>query len=293
VFIKNKANTPATQKLVQQTFAKKGISIESQGELTGKEIDEKMYIDQHYYAIASKATILPPSQLPVPNDKFEDKFGLSWSDALKSGNVYNAMGACKYLGCDSDALDAAWGKAAKAKKLVKLGGGFYCGLIDTVPNKKPIYVFNGFFMKMRSGFVDPNTSIHYYAVSFPSDKVSWSDFRNKVLGPTNPADAPTDSLRGIIYADWKKLGLGAEPNTGDNGVHASASPFEGLAERMNWLQADPKTDPFGRQLLAAGLDLDTIKSWSVDPQVKGKSIFDQLEDKDADDCTSTMVALKK
>ena len=71
VFIKNKANTPETQKLVRETFAKRGITIDKEGEMTGKEIDSKMYIDQHYYAIASKATILPPEQLPVPNDKFE------------------------------------------------------------------------------------------------------------------------------------------------------------------------------------------------------------------------------
>ena len=39
--------------------------------------------------------------------------------------------------------------------------------------------------------------------------------------------------------DWEALGLGFVPNVGENSVHASASPFEGLAERMNWLQADP------------------------------------------------------
>jgi len=29
-------------------------------------------------------------------------------------------------------------------------------------------------------------------------------------------------------------GMAAPPNTSDNCVHASASPLEGLAERMNW-----------------------------------------------------------
>ena len=51
------------------------------------EIDEKKLIDQHYYAIASKATILKPAQLNVPTEKFKDKFGLEWSDALASGKV--------------------------------------------------------------------------------------------------------------------------------------------------------------------------------------------------------------
>jgi hypothetical protein len=43
-------------------------------------------------------------------------------------------------------------------------------------------------------------------------------------------------LRGSIYRNWQQLGLSFEPNVGDNCVHASASPFEGLAERLNWLK---------------------------------------------------------
>jgi nucleoside diphosphate kinase len=62
-----------------------------------------------------------------------------------------------------------------------------------------------------------------------------------VLGPTDPKAAPEGALRGTILKDWVALGLAYEPNTGDNCVHASASPFEGLAERMNWLKADPAT----------------------------------------------------
>ena len=50
-------------------------------------------------------------------------------------------------------------------------------------------------------------------------------------------------------------------------VHASASPFEGLAERMNWLALAPADDVFGKVLLAAGIPEETIKKWSSDPQV--------------------------
>lgn len=41
---------------------------------------------------------------------------------------------------------------------------------------------------------------------------------------------------------WSDLGLKAQPDTGDNGVHASASPFEALAERSNWLRASVSKD---------------------------------------------------
>mmetsp|Transcript_32235 Transcript_32235/g.32858 ORF Transcript_32235/g.32858 Transcript_32235/m.32858 type:complete len:299 (-) Transcript_32235:57-953(-) len=291
VFVKPHANTAATQELVKSTFQSKSIRILAEGELTGPEIDAGMLIDQHYYAIASKATLLKPEEIPVPPEKFEKQFGLSWSEALSKGIVYNATGACEYLGVDADGLDAIWGKCKKAGKLIKFGGGFYCGLIDMVEGKAPIYTFNGFFMTMRSKFVDPSVSIHYYVVEWPMSELSWSDFRGKVLGPTDPAEAPADSLRGKVLASWESLGLKSVPNTGDNGVHASASPFEGLAERMNWLKVSPSEDEFGMRLIASGVSADTIKAWSVDPQVKGKSLFDQLEDLDSNDCVAKAVEL--
>ena len=119
-----------------------------------------------------------------------------------------------------------------------------------------------------------------------------------MLGPTNPGDAPAESLRGKLMSGWEGLGLAAAPNTGDNGVHASASPFEGLAERTNWLARKIADDPFGKALLEAGLPEALIKDWCVDPQVKidadGKkgSLFDQLEDMDLAPCVAKCVELK-
>ena len=78
VFIKPHANTKATQDYVRGVLQAKGLSIASEGTINGTEIDEKKLIDNHYYAIASKATILKPSALPVPADKFEAFFGTSW-----------------------------------------------------------------------------------------------------------------------------------------------------------------------------------------------------------------------
>jgi len=256
--------------------------------------DKKKLIDQHYYAIASKATILKPTELNVPDDKFSKQFGLSWKDALATGNVYNALDACEKLGCSADDMAKAWGVCKKDNKLVKLGGGFYCGLVE-MPGQTPLYVFNGFFMSMRSGFTKPGLSIHWYTVEWDEKTLSWEDFRGKLLGPTDPKDAPADSLRGKVLADWKALGLKSEPNTGDNGVHASASPFEGMAERMNWLGQTCRKDAFCAALVKAGVKEATIKHWSVDPQVnlgggKKGSMFDSVEDMD---CSTSMEKLKK
>ena len=82
----------------------------------------------------------------------------------------------------------------------------------------------------------------------------------------------------------------SKPNTGDNGVHASASPFEGLAERMNWLGIAPEDDLFGKGLLTK-VPKATIEQWAGDAQVfvqgetdagKTMSVFDTLEDLNAD-----------
>jgi len=51
-------------------------------------------------------------------------------------------------------------------------------------------------------------------------------------------------------------------------------------------------------MLSEDMSVDTIKAWSVDPQVnigdgKKGSIFDQLEDMDVDACLSKVVGLSK
>lgn len=146
VFLKPHAATPAAKALVQAGLEEKGYRILGEGELTGKEIDSKMYIDNHYYSIASKATILEPKELNVPAEKFAGKFGIGWQEALDQGVVYNALQACKKMGIDGAALDKKWAVAKKAGDLIKFGGGFYCAKIDGM------YIFNGFFMEMRGKY---------------------------------------------------------------------------------------------------------------------------------------------
>jgi nucleoside diphosphate kinase len=295
VFVKPHAVTEATKSLVKAGLVAAGLTVTSEGSLSAEEIDSKKLIDQHYYAIASKATILKPAQLNVPADKFQEQFGLTWEAALASGNVQNALDACATLGISADEMDNQWGVCKKAKKLVKFGGGFYCGLIE-MEGKTPLYVFNGFFMSMRSKFTAPGVSIYYYTVQWDSSELSWADFRGQLLGPTDPTVAPANSLRGKIAAQWKELGLAAAPDVGDNGVHASASPLEAMAERLNWTGASMEADAFGSALLAAGVPAAMAKDWTVDPQVNlpggGKgSLFDSLEDMDAGACIEKCKAL--
>jgi hypothetical protein len=123
VFVKPQANTPATRSLVKEKLTKAGITILSETDIDGTEIDERQLIDQHYFSIASKATILPAKDIPVPADKFQESFGESWKQVLKEDRTCNALEACKRFECTASDLNDAWQQA----KVVKFGGGFYCG----------------------------------------------------------------------------------------------------------------------------------------------------------------------
>lgn len=280
------------KKVVEQKLKEAGVAINGDCVvIDSKQIDKEQLIDTHYYAIASKATLKKPNELNVPADKFEAKFGVAWEKALADGLCYNAIDGAKELGVDAAGLELIWRQTKKDKTIIKFGGGFYCAQIQGK------YVFNGFFMSMRDKYVADGKKIVAYSVTWDEANLSWEDFRNKVLGPTDPSTAPADSLRGAIYADWEKLGLASLPDTGDNGVHASASPYEALAEHMNWLKMDPEACAFGQSMLKSGISKDTIKAWSVDPQVKtdasGKmgSCFDAMEDMNSLACLGKAVQL--
>jgi len=296
VFIKPHAVTDQVKKLVTERFKNLGFSITKEGVLDAATIEEKKLIDNHYYAIANKASLSKPKELNPPEDKqeeFNKLFGFTWKKALDDGLVYNAMDACKKLGIDGNELNVEWAKTKKSKQLIKFGGGFYCGKIPS--GKDFIYVINGFYMSMREKYTKKGTSIYYYCVEWDSSKLSWANFRGKVLGATDPGVAEKDSLRSIILKEYKELGLTSEPNVGDNGVHASASPFEALCERLNWLEGKVNEDEFGKALLSAGIKQDTIMAWTKDPQVEleGKkvSLFDSLEDINADECIAKVQAI--
>jgi len=221
VFIKPHAckGTPGqVEALVENSFAASGIRVTGQGDMSAETIDEKMHIDTHYGAIASKAVKLKPSELNVPDKgkaDFQKMFGVSWEDALAQGLVYNAKDGAAKLGVDGSGLDAKWSTLARGKDMIKFGGGFYCGKVDG------IFIMNGFYMAMRSAYTTPGEKIHWYTVSWPADSLSWADFRG--------------SVRRAILDGYQALGLATKPDTGDNGVHASASPFEAMADASTGL----------------------------------------------------------
>eukprot|EP00924_Labyrinthula_sp_SR-Ha-C_P009449 maker-scaffold_2-snap-gene-24.32-mRNA-1 protein AED:0.01 eAED:0.01 QI:71/1/1/1/1/1/2/349/396 len=294
VFIKPHAVTNEVEELLKAKFDASGIKITKSGEINHNEIDEKLLVDTHYGSIASKAVKLDPAELNL-SDKakadFQKMAGLSWEDALSQKKVLNAMQYSEKTGLNSTAIDAKWSKLVRGENLIKFGGGFYCGDLDGE------YVINGFYMAMREKYTAPGKKIKFFTVEFSPVLVSWEKFRNEILGSTDPKAAEPGSLRNEVWANWEKLGLESEPNTGDNGVHASASPFEAFAERVNWLGVALEEDSWGSTLLLNGVDLDKLKAMMGDAPVeyegKVQSSFDLLEDLDSEDCLEKILDIVK
>ena len=102
---------------------------------------------------------------------------------------------------------------------------------------------------------------------------------------TNPEEAAEGSLRREILDKWEALKLPARPDVGDNGVHASASPLESVAEHVNWADEKIEDSEFGAGLLALGIPREAVERMMQDAHVNYggvmQSVFDLLEDKDS------------
>jgi len=292
VFIKPHAVTSSVKELVRKKLEAANIRVLQDKQIDAETIDEKKYIDKHYGAIASRAVLQQPAELVVqeaPKKEFEKLFGLTWDDALQKGLVFNAADAAGKLGIKPLEVSERFDKLERGKDQIKFGGGFYVGKLDD------IYVVNGFYTRMRAKYTTPGVCIHCFEVEWDPAALSWKKFRAEIIGATNPKEAAEGSIRQVILADWSNLGLSAEPDTGDNGAHASASPFEGLAEKSNWLGVSIGEDPLGKAFQAAGVPLSHIEAWTGDPAVmlddKKQSLFDLFEDVDVSDCVDKASAI--
>ena len=106
--------------------------------------------------------------------------------------------------------------------MIKFGGSFYCSKI------KGLQIFNPFFMAMRAVYTSSTAKLIYFDVEFDQNQLSWA-FLRRGPGARGPSvKAPSGSLRRLALEKWEALGLPFAPDTTENAVHASASPFEGL-----------------------------------------------------------------
>ena len=188
VLLKPHACTGQALSFLREYLMERGLKITVEGIFSGKDLHGAGIVDKQYGDIARRAMLLKPQELTLSSSsfiRFQKKFGMSWSDAVEDNVIFNAVDLCDLLQIDAATLGEAWMQCVSDGKVVKLGRGFYCGLIDTIPNQPAIFCVNGFFLAMRAEYLAVHASVHYFLVEWDDVTVSWSDFRKKVIGATS------------------------------------------------------------------------------------------------------------
>lgn len=278
VFVKPHAATDACEAFVRQHLTAAGINILSSGVKRADEIDSKKLIDQHYGSLAQLAMSTQPADISLAasaKEAFAEAYGTEWDAAL--GSMLRNDDALERLGCDGLRLEEMWRGGVQCK----LAPGTYVSRLDG-PDE-PLFTINGFYPAMRQAFVEAGAEVRYLVCGFEEARLSWADFRQKVIGSTNPADAQPGSARAEILGRWEELGLASAPTLALNGVHASAGPLEGLKERCVWSGASRESDAFAQALLRVGVGRSELDGWLRDNPVvtlggKTDKIFDLTEE---------------
>ncbi len=282
VFIKPHAVTDEAVAFVEGFLEKAGIVLSPKTIKSAEEIGEQGIVDRHYFAIAHTAVFRAPSEYVLTEaskQAFFDAFDVDWDDALDAGRILNAIEAQENLGgIKGVELNEKW----KASPQTKLAPGLYAAFFE----EEDFFCINGFYPGQREVFTEPGAEVVLWEVEFNPAKLSWEDFRGKVIGATDPAKAAEGSLRNVLLTRWQDFGLSAKPEMSKNGVHASAGPLEGLRERMVWLDADAAEDDFATALIEEGVGAERMVALLENPTVKlgerEEPVFDLTEDSDAD-----------
>jgi hypothetical protein len=256
----------------------------------GKILEQYEIMNRHYgyiNLISRKA-----SEIIDPQDKQKvfEMLGISPADA----GAYIVLGGHEYLKRypveDVYQLDKFW----FTKKSVKLRSGFYFQAYDKGPDK--IILVNGFHPVQLAHFTEPS---HRILLVLVHSNTSWPALRDEMIGVTYPEKASPQSIRGVLYADPRKFGMSAV-GIGNNGVHLSAGPFEGLFEIQNFLgsilKSDPKTNPplLLKKMLAKGMSFDkaigALKNPPVEVNGKTTDLFGATENIDSDPAIAVYAA---
>ncbi|CCW60139.1 unnamed protein product [Phytomonas sp. EM1] len=266
-----------------------GLRMEDEDDIDAIQIQASNLVDRHYRTIAYYAGDCPLYDIPLDTEtleRFQQGYGISWADAVAGGLVWSATNLLQFLTwvTPSDLYELWSAQPCK----IKLTSGAYVAKLSIGPKDDATcyYVVNGFYPYLRNLFLSPGSKTKCYIISWPETALSWSSFRKDVIGCTDPSKAPSNSLRGMLYRDWKDLDLAQQPSSTENGVHASASPLEAMIEEHLWLGT-----PLGRCCCSAlmrkrfGLSPATWLSWASNPHIRidggprSTRVFDVMENK--------------
>lgn len=253
----------------------------------GKALEDFEIMNRHYGFINEMSR--KASQITSDEDKrkIEDLLGVSLAETPLYGGHEFLLTHPTY---DAHSLDQLW----FTKKSQKVKGGFYVQVYD-IPGEQFVLV-NGFHPVQLLHFIESSHRIVLLVLHSDTD---WATLRNDLVGATFPDKAVPGSIRGTLYANPSRYGF-TEVGIGNNGVHLSAGPYEGLFEIMNFLgnlvdlNVNENPPLVLRKLMATGLSLEDALQVTKNPTIevdgKTKDLFGATEDVNTDEAVALYVA---
>lgn len=271
--------------LVQDKINAFGFTIHNVKVLSASYLEKYNIIAQHYGVINKIASNAVKNMSEGAKEKFREFFGASVDEVKVLGGVEFLD---QYKDFNPNSIDFLL-QNVSAKKLA---GGTYCAPIKI--DNETVYLVNGFHPRQLLHFTQKGRSI---IVMTLSSDVSWKEARTEFIGATNPEVAAEGSLRRMFFDNKDALGL-ADVSQGNNGVHLSAGPVEGLVELRRYNtdftsgEEMPFTEfSFGKALAAVFNEEEMAKiTNNENVMVDGKqvSIFDLTEEMDAEEALETL-----
>lgn len=288
------AKLPAFFAMVDALCTKYDVELQNIGCLGYDYLAKHGIVNEHYGVIGNLAATGMKALTPELQQKVRDTF-----PDVAAENIQGSIEFLnKHPNITADQLGAEW-EARNTTHTKKLAPGTHTQQMTW--EGKEYVLFVGFFPLMAAHFTATGRSI--IAMPFRS-KTAWEVLRNTMIGDTDPINAAAGSYRGELLKNKDAMGMPVV-NKGQNGIHMSAGPLEGMIELIRFTSnrqagetLDATTTNFGAAFLAAGNSKADLQTIAGNPllNVNGKTIsaFDATEHVDLAPAIATLqTALKQ
>lgn len=252
----------------------------------GQALEEKEIMNRHYGFINRMSRTASEAVNAEDRAKIQELTGVSLDEyPLYGGNEFLK----KFTHYTPASLDALWA----TKKSARVRGGFYVQAYEAEGEK--FTLVNAFHPSQLSHFTDPS---HRIVLMLIHSNTDWNVLRGDLIGATAPEKAVPGSIRGMLYADPGKYGF-EQVGAGNNGVHLSAGPYEGVFEIINFLgslfefKVEQQPPLVIRRLQEAGLSLADALKVTENPTItvdgKTTDLFGATEDINTDEAVALYI----
>jgi hypothetical protein len=224
-------------------------------------------IAAHYGQINRVSRVGLAALSSAAKDKLDSEFGAQLAAGTPALGGHEVVAR---FGIGDEELDAAF------RSPTKLAPGTYAAVVEI--KGTPVIVLDGFHPAQLGHYTGQRSRVVALEIHW-ADR-SWQSFRTDVVGSTRPEQASPGSVRGVLLARQKELGIG-EVAVSTNGVHGSAGPIEAMVEIARFLEVPTGRTVLGAALLDAGVPDTTVDTLAGSGDTGGdlrQKVFDATEE---------------